>query len=207
VVCCPDNALSNPGIITIAVIAEHLNIHQARITAQTGYAHAVVGYGSSDPGDMCAVTLTVGIRRAAIGEIDTGYYFICQIRVVYIDAGIEDSDNDVLTTFGYAPSLRSLNFCHSPLQVKGGVIGNIHSLSYTINLNITHHFLHIVRCHLRGPLPTGHCDYLNSNLRECRFNTSAFLLVHLSHIVQACARLKLNQQTFRKRVTILTVIC
>ena len=137
----PDNALGDPGVITVAVIAKHLNIHQARITAQTGYAHTVVGYGSSDPSNMSRMALTIGICCAAIGEIDTGYDLTCQIRMIYIDAGIEYSDNNVLTAFGYAPSLRSLNFRHIPLHVEGWVIGDIHGLSYTIDLHITHFFL------------------------------------------------------------------
>ena len=142
--------------------------------------------------------MTVGIGCAAVGEVYAGYYLACQIRVVYIDAAIKDSDTNGWTTFGYGPGLRSLNFRQAPLQVKGGVIGYIHSLSYTIHLNITHLSLHFVRCHLRGPLPAGDCNYLNSNFRECCFNTSAHPFVHFSNIAGACARLELDQKTFHR---------
>ena len=142
--------------------------------------------------------MTVGIGCAAIGEVYTGYYLACKIRVVYIDAAINDGDINGWTTFGYSPGLRSLNFRQSPLLVKGGVIGYIHSLSYTIHLNIAHLSLYIVRRYLGGPLPAGDCDYLNSNLRECCFNTGAHPLVHFSNIARACARLELDQETFRR---------
>jgi len=75
VVRCPDNALSDPGVITVTVIAEHLDIHQAAITAQTGYSDTVVGYGCSDPGDVRAVVITIGIWCGTVGEIDAGDYF------------------------------------------------------------------------------------------------------------------------------------
>ena len=154
---------------------------------------------------MRRMALTVGIWCGAICEIYARYYLACQIRVVYINAAIKDSDTNVCTTPGYGPSLRSLNFCHSPLHVKIWVIGDIHSLSYTINLNIAHLSLHTVRCYLRGPLPTGNCNYLNSNLRECCFNTSAHPFMHFSNIVRACARLEFDQKTFRRWIPWLVV--
>jgi len=151
------------------------------------------------------MALTVGIGRAAIGEVYAGYYLICQIGVVYINAAIKDGDTNVCAAFGNGPSLRSLNFCHSPLHVKIWVIGDIHSLSYTINLDITHLSLHTVRCYLRGPLPAGNCNYLNSNLRECPFNISAHPLVHFGNIARACARLEFDQKTFSRWIPRLVV--
>jgi len=118
--------------------------------------------------------------------------------MVYIDAAIKNSNNNTTAALGYVPGLRSLDFCQSPLQVKICVIGDIHGLSYTVNLYIINIALHLVGCYLRGPLPFRNCNYLSSNLRKCRFKISAHALIYFSDIARACAWLEFDDKTFRR---------
>ena len=141
---------------------------------------------------MGAVTIIV-TKTGAGAEVDVGYDFRGHVRMVLIDAGIQNGNVDGRAPLTDVPSLRGLNLVHIPLPAETAVIGDGHNLPLAIGLGILHRGMTEVGCQLFLKLAGRHPHHLHPNLGDHFHYPAPILAVHLRHCGSAGAWLELHQ--------------
>src|SRR5438445_4879354 len=102
----PDDSGGDDGVDAGAGCVENLDRHDRAQPADARYTLIVVGAGSNDSCDRGAVALVVPWIGVRVHEVATRHERAAEVRLVRIDAGIDDRDDDPARSAGDVPRLR-----------------------------------------------------------------------------------------------------
>jgi len=125
---CPQDAIGYCRRIAPAPIIGHFNVHYQDIGSHSINTNAVTRICSYYAGDMRTMAVKVVYYRA-FAEVDLRHNPADQILMVPVDAGIEDSNQDIVATSIKCPGLRPVDLAKGPLPIEENVAAIAAALS------------------------------------------------------------------------------
>ena len=126
----------HPGGVRPAVLPDDLHRHEARAPAHPRDSGPVVADRGGQTRDVGPVAVLVHRRRIRLGIIHPCHQLALQVRVLQIDAGVENGDDDPVGAGGHVPGVGNPHLWQVPLppgeelvgrRLRQGMIQGVHN--------------------------------------------------------------------------------
>jgi len=121
----PHDPRRHVAVLALPEAVQDLDGHEPRPPIDPGDAGAVVADRGRDAGDVRAVAVVILRRDRARDEGGPGNQFRAQVRMVQVDARIQDGDGDGDRAGCDLPGLRRLDGHRAILLIPAGVVGRL----------------------------------------------------------------------------------
>jgi len=110
-------------VVAAALRVEHLDRHDETAPADSGSADVVVGASGDDAGHRGSVAVVIRRIRVVPDEVPAGHECAAQVRMVRVDAGVDDCDDDLARALRDVPGLGKAGDAQAVLLRPVGVVG------------------------------------------------------------------------------------